>query len=377
MLAVGTADGRVCLIDPATGNVRWEVQGRVRAHHAHDGVRVAVAPDGRFVASVSFAEECWKLWDTASGAEWMTGARHDGSGACTCTMEVGGGRESLNAGCPVLAHTDGLFAVDFSPCGQRLATGGEDHTVMMWDARTGQVEHRLQAGAAVVSLSFSADGGRLASASGDGEDGFVCVWDVSAGELLRRTTYGRMMTADCVQFSPRVNSILASASADGYCLWDIDSSATIKRLDGAGVAGGVRGAVFSPDGGTMATVDANFEQAISLTDVQSGLLLATLVRDDAFEEMVLLLAFSEDGSKLASCSSNGACKVWDSSTGALLRIQLGDREAGVRSTAWGRDWVRDTQRGVAFAMGHHPRLGAGSQVLGLEAGVVRMILDRA
>jgi len=40
-------------------------------------------------------------------------------------------------------------------------------------------------------------------------------------------------------------------------------------------------------------------------------LLATLVsqEDDAFEEMVLVLAFSEDGSKLASSSSNGHCKV--------------------------------------------------------------------
>ena len=44
--------------------------------------------------------------------------------------------------------------------------------------------------------------------------------------------------------------------------------------------------------------------------------------------------------------------------------------------AWGRDWVRDTQTGVAFAMGHHPRLGAESRVLELDAGVVRMILDR-
>ena len=44
--------------------------------------------------------------------------------------------------------------------------------------------------------------------------------------------------------------------------------------------------------------------------------------------------------------------------------------------AWARDWVRDTQRGEAFAMGQHPRLGAESQVFELEVEVVRMILDR-
>ena len=47
----------------------------------------------------------------------------------------------------------------------------------------------------------------------------------------------------------------------------------------------------------------------------------------------------------------------------------------VLSVTWGRDWVRDTQRAMAFAMGQHPRLGAGSKVLELEVGVVQMILD--
>jgi len=81
-----------------------------------------------------------------------------------------------------------------------------------------------------------------------------------------------------------------------------------------------------------------------------------------------------DGRKLASGGQDGTCKVWDSSTGGLLRTL--NVEALIHSVVWGRDWVRDTQGAMAFAMGHHLRLGAGSQVLELEAGVVRMILDR-
>ena len=65
--------------------------------------------------------------------------------------------------------------------------------------------------------------------------------------------------------------------------------------------------------------------------------------------------------------------VWDSSTGALLgTIPVGRT---VLSVVWGRDWARDTLMGEAFAMGQHPRLGAGSKVLALEVGVVQMILD--
>jgi len=73
----------------------------------------------------------------------------------------------------------------------------------------------------------------------------------------------------------------------------------------------------------------------------------------------------------------GTCHVWDSSTGALLRTITVSPNA-LLSLASGGDWLRWAREnlGVAFAMGPHPRLGAGSKVLQLEGGVVRMILDR-
>ena len=83
----------------------------------------------------------------------------------------------------------------------------------------------------------------------------------------------------------------------------------------------------------------------------------------------------DDGSKLISGSIDGTCKVWDVDTGALLRTT--EVDAPIYSVEWGRDWVRDTQRCVAFAMGHHPRLGAGSPVLELDEGLLGMILSRA
>ena len=47
------------------------------------------------------------------------------------------------------------------------------------------------------------------------------------------------------------------------------------------------------------------------------------------------------------------------------------------SVTWGRDWVRDTQRAMAFAMGQHPRLGVDSLVQALDEELVRMVLDLA
>ena len=39
--------------------------------------KVAMSPDGRFVASMTVDDEHWKLWDAARGIECMAGARVD------------------------------------------------------------------------------------------------------------------------------------------------------------------------------------------------------------------------------------------------------------------------------------------------------------
>ena len=75
MLAVGTGEGRLRLVNLATGSVRWEVQ----SHPESRFHSVAMSPDGRFVASVADSEENWKLWEAASGVEWMTAASRNRS----------------------------------------------------------------------------------------------------------------------------------------------------------------------------------------------------------------------------------------------------------------------------------------------------------
>jgi WD40 repeat protein len=220
MLAVGTRDGRIHLVDAETGTVRWEVQGYPDSRF----INVDMSPDGRFVASVAAGEECWKLWDAASGVEWMAGARHDGTGACKCRVTSGG--RKLDHGCPVLAHMLGLWAVAFSPCGQRLATGGNDHAVILWDARTGNGEHVLQEHSqGVTTLSFSLDGARVASGSYDGS---VCVWEAATGVLLLtiRADSHQRDGVRCVHFSPRDKNTLAAVGVAGrgsLLQWDAES----------------------------------------------------------------------------------------------------------------------------------------------------------
>ena len=87
-------------------------------------------------------------------------------------VKTGGERASLRG------HTDPITALAFSPNSRTLATGGQDHTIHLWDMGNTQVPKATFRGhlAPVTGLLFLSDGNFLVSASQDGE---VKGWDPS------------------------------------------------------------------------------------------------------------------------------------------------------------------------------------------------------
>jgi len=63
VLAIGTENGRVQLVDAETGRVRLDVQGHLQSVQC-----VALSPAGDLLATASF-DRSWKLWDVTTGAE--------------------------------------------------------------------------------------------------------------------------------------------------------------------------------------------------------------------------------------------------------------------------------------------------------------------
>jgi len=329
------------LADEATGQVRWVVQA-----HAGEAC-VAMSPkNGRFVASVGSKEEKWKLWDVASGAEWMAGARHDGTAGCICRT-TRSRRVALDDGCPAVAHTAGLLALAFSPCGRRLATGGHDGAVILWDAGTGEPHQMLQKHTAgqnsVRSLAFSADGALLAS----GGDGPIRVRDATTGALLHTIS----VCADGVCFSPTNPRRLASHTFSMIRMWDLESGELCWGISGRTFA------AFSPDGCNIATAGGNSHSDVKIMDHES---FAFKWRG-SHPDFLTAAAYSLDGSKLALVSYDGTCKVWDSRPGrssARSRTEMtswnrwhgGATGCGTRRRGWRLRWgtTRGSGKGRAF-----------------------------
>ena len=80
----------------------------------------------------------------------------------------------------------------------------------------------------------------------------------------------------------------------------------------------------------------------------------------------IVQALLDNGADINVVTNDGMSPMQCASYWGYYELSAILRAEAARRAAW-----------VAFAMGQHPRLGAKSLVLGLESGVIRLILDPA
>jgi WD40 repeat protein len=222
-----------------------------------------------------------------------------------------------------------VFAASWSPDGARLATGGLDRTVKVWDAAGGR-ERLTLAGhmGAVFAASWSPDGARLATGSGDGT---TKVWDAAGGRALitLRGHTGAVYTASWSRDGMR----LATGSADSMAkVWDATDGRDLLTL--AGHTGPVYAASWSPDGARLAT--GSRDGTAKVWDAAGGRDVATLRGHTGRVNCVI---WSSDGTRLATGSTDGTAKVWDPAGGHEL-LTLRGHAGWVNSVSWSPDAAR-------------------------------------
>jgi eukaryotic-like serine/threonine-protein kinase len=282
--------------------------------------RVTFSPDGSRLAT-AIGDETVRIWDLATGHETLTLKGH--------TSYVGKNDVGLRKN---------IYSVAFSPDGKRLASAGWGGTVKVWDLATGQETVTLGRGGSVYSVTFSPDGKRLASA-GTGKT--VKVWDVATGQETL-TLKGHTAEVWTVAFSPD-GSRLASAGLDKTVkVWDPATGQETLTLNGH--TSWVLGVAFSPDGSRLAS--GGLDQTVKLWDAVTGKETLTLRGNTGGVGSV---AFSPDGKRLASASWDDTVKVWDPATGQEMLTLKGHTGAVQKQAFPMRIAARIASSSVAFS----------------------------
>jgi len=200
-------------------------------------------------------------------------------------------------------HKTRVLSADFNPDGKQLATIGDDGTVILWDALTGEELLRLPGTTepsdfvSTQRITYSPDGNLLAACDSDQ----VKLYDPTTGDIFRTLT-GLQSDATAVAFS-KDGLHIAAGSIDGMAiLWNMTTGDVLSKLTGH--TDGIEGLTFSPDGKWLIT--ASSDATIKIWDVITGDLSYEF---SEFNGLVDSVTFSPSGSQFMFGTVDGL-HIW-------------------------------------------------------------------
>ncbi len=322
LIAASGMDG-VELWDSVTGKRKAMLAGR----NIMTGPGAAFTSDGKTIA-VGDLDEYWDgiihLWDVAQ------------------VLQMGTTKPGMELGI-LEGHSGVIVGLSFGSDANTLFSSGSDGTVRRWDLKVRRQTGMIGGFARHTSgVSFSADGKLLAGAfsasvleSGEMRD--VRLWNV-ATLVEQDAGWWRDGFVTSVAFSPVSPWLAVGGGTDYYpehrgsddvLIWDIRSSSSRYQLKGHEAT--VWSVAFSADGTLLAS--GSNDSTVRIWDTRTGKPLTVL---QGHTGEVSSVAFSPDGTLLASASDDKTVRLWHTRTGKLL-YSLQGHTGEVSSVAFSPD----------------------------------------
>jgi len=298
-------DRRVVVGDhDSSGNILvWNRRkgGRILRGSGQGSVVTAFLPDQNHVVSAS-AGGPTRVYDVPTGASseipLPSFPKYAVAASTTGLIAVAGDVDEKDGAYPIVVaradgrgqrrlvgHTNWIVALAFSRDAKRLASGGYDGTLRIWDLQTGKARPPIKVDEDIVHwVAWDDDGKHIATAGGDGT---IRVWPVDGGDPVVLTGHdGPVNTA---MFNSRGDRIVSTGLDGTVRVWSASGGDALVVLDRRKGGDGT-GAAFSADDRYVVSSSADgiritrceacdsFDDAVKLADSRAPIELSAADR---------------------------------------------------------------------------------------------------